>query len=125
MATKTKPTVVSDIVAWEEDGAYSRDVVTVAAGQSLALGTVCGVVTASGQVAPYDPTKLDGTETATLILLEAVDTTAGAKKAVALARHAAIVPSRLVWGSGVTTTQHKTDAFASLRALGIIVREEI
>lgn len=50
--------------------------VTIASGQGeLAAGTVLGKITETGNYGAYDNTNSDGTETAKLILKEAVDAT--------------------------------------------------
>lgn len=50
--------------------------VTVASGEgSLAKGTVLGKVTATGEYKAYDNTANDGSETAKLILADAIDAT--------------------------------------------------
>jgi hypothetical protein len=53
--------------------------VTIKSGAGeVAVGTVLGKVTASGEYAPYDGDANDGTETAKLILKDAVDATSEA-----------------------------------------------
>lgn len=48
--------------------------VVIASGSGLLVkGTVLGKVTASGKYAPYDDTKVDGTEVAKLVLSEDAD----------------------------------------------------
>ena len=55
---------LGDLLKYEAPNLYSRDQVTVAAGQNLVLGTVVGIDTATAKVKQIDPTATDGTEVA-------------------------------------------------------------
>lgn len=78
------------------------------------------VAAGSGKYLPYDPTGNDGREFACAVLFGGRDATSADKNAVANVRGPMRVnASELVWGAGVTTTQHKTNALAALAALGI------
>jgi hypothetical protein len=124
MATLTESKYISDVVAWEEDGHYySRDVVTVASGSNLALGTVIGIVTATGKAVQLNPTASDGSEKAAGVLIEAVDATNADAKGLYIAREAILRPSGLVWPDGITTAQRNT-ALGQLKALGILMTQE-
>lgn len=46
---------LGDLLKYEAPNLYSRDRVTVAAGQTLPLGAVVGMVTATGKVKRIDP----------------------------------------------------------------------
>jgi len=48
---------LGDLLKYEAPNLYSRDRITVAAGQTLALGTVLGEVTASGELTALDPRR--------------------------------------------------------------------
>jgi hypothetical protein len=48
MATYNEETYKGDIVKWEQEARYSRDVVTVGSGANLAIGTVVGQVVTGG-----------------------------------------------------------------------------
>lgn len=78
------------------------------------------VAAGSGKYVAHDPTGADGRQTAAAILFDGRDATSADKKAVGHVRGPMKVnTSELVWGSGVTTNQHKLDALAELKALGI------
>ena len=67
---------LGDLVKYEEDCLnYSRDVVTVEAGQNLPLGCIVGRVTTTGKVKQLDPGAEDGSHLAVGILLGEVDAT--------------------------------------------------
>jgi hypothetical protein len=88
--------------------------VAMVAGDSYTITVAPG----SGKYVPYDPTGNDGREFASAILYGGRDTTNVDQKAVAHVRGPMRVNvNELVWGANVTTTQHKTNALAALKAL--------
>lgn len=52
----------------EGAGSISREAINVAAGAALEPGQILGLVTLTGEFAPYKPTAEDGTENAIAIL---------------------------------------------------------
>lgn len=122
----TMAPVTTSFLKYEEDESqYSRDDITVVSGQNLAAGTVLGKITASGKYTAYDPTASTGQEAAAGVLLFAVNATSADTAGVAIVRHAIVAKEGLIWGAGVTTTSHKTAAYASLKALGVLSRSAI
>ena len=57
-----------EFVLSEGAGNISREAINVAAGPALEPGQILGLVTASGEFAPYKATAEDGTENAVAIL---------------------------------------------------------
>ncbi len=109
MATITLNPTAGAYLKYEAPMNYSRDEVTVASGQSLAAGTVVGRITASGEIAAWDPAATDGSQTAVGILLADVDAASAAAPGIIVARHAIVVDAdSLVWGG--TPTQARKDA---------------
>lgn len=108
----------------EAAGMYrSREQIVISSGSGvLKPGTVLGKVTASGKYAPHDPAGANGTETAAAILWEGCDATDEDVRRTATVRDTEVHADVLVWGAGVTTDQHKTDALADLAGAGIIAR---
>jgi len=52
MPNATQPARIGDLIKYEEaESLYSRDAITLASGNNLALGAVLGIVTASGKYA--------------------------------------------------------------------------
>ncbi len=116
---------LGDLLKYEAPNLYSRDQVTVAAGQVLALGAVVGVITASSKVKVVDPSATDGSEVAAGVLLQAVDANlADRDDGLIVARHAIVADHALVWPTGITVAEKKS-AVAQLKALGILVRKGI
>ena len=52
----------------EGAGTISREAINVAAGPALEPGQILGLITATGEFGPYQPTAEDGTENAIAIL---------------------------------------------------------
>ena len=116
---------LGDLLKYEAPNLYSRDQVTVAAGQILALGAVVGVITASAKVKVVDPSASDGSEVAAGVLIQAVDANlADRDDGLIAARHAIVADHALVWPTGITVAEKKS-ASAQLKALGILVRKGI
>jgi hypothetical protein len=114
---------LADLVKYEEECLnYSRENITVASGQSLAIGTVLGRKTADGKVHALDPAATDGTETAIGLLIETVDATLIDRNSLLLARHGIVASKAVVWPVGITAPQ-KLAAIAQLESLGILVRQ--
>ena len=116
-----EPARTGEFILSEANGARSRENVTVAQGHTLQPGTVLGIVSATGEYAPFAPSATDGTETAAGVLYDAVDSTGGAVTAVAVVRDAELNENHLVWPAGITDAQ-KAAAAASLRGAGLILR---
>jgi hypothetical protein len=57
MPALAEPLNLGDLLKYEAPNLYSRDRVTVASGQNLPLGTVVGIVTATGQVQTARPVR--------------------------------------------------------------------
>jgi len=123
-AVKNEPGRASDWLLYEEDeiGRYSRDVVTVAANQTLKCGAVVGLNAAGTEVVEYDNTGPDG-GVVVGIMAEEVITGAATVKGVIIARHAKVAPSGLVWKTGLLQAD-KDAAMADLKAAGIIASAE-
>lgn len=121
MTTATEPNNLGDLLKFEQDARYSRDEITVATDQTLALGAVVGR-NSSGEIVAIDPSATDGTEIAIGVMAEMVDATAATTPAVMIARHALVARPTLVWPSGITAAQIVT-ALSQLEQRGIVTRE--
>jgi len=123
MSVLTNELTLGDLLKYEEESLYSRDQVTVAAGQNLRIGTVLGRVDANGKVKALDPAANDGTQIATAVLLQSVDATTGDKSSgIAVTRQAIVAHHALVWPAAITA-EEKATATAQLEAVGILVRQ--
>ena len=116
---------LGDLLKFEAPNLYSRDRVTVASGQNLVLGTVVGVVTATGKVKQFDPSAEDGTQVAAGVLLQPCDaSTADRSDGLVVARHAIVSDHALAWPEAITSAEQLA-AIAQLKALGVLVRQGV
>lgn len=68
MTIKKEPIHAGEFLLSEGAGNISRETINVAAGAALNPGQVLGLVTTSGEFAPYDPAAEDGSQAAVAIL---------------------------------------------------------
>jgi hypothetical protein len=122
MSSAIEPKNLGDLLKFEEESLYSRDEVSVAAGQTLALGAVVGRNTTSGELAALDPSATDGTESAIGVMAEEVDATAASTQAVMIARHALVARQALEWPADITAEQIAA-ALTQLESRGVVARE--
>ncbi len=126
------PTIINDLAQasdWlkhEAPSLMSREQVvltTGAVGTTMLTGTVLGMITASGKFVPHTIAAADGSEAPAAILLFNTPGTGGDVKAVVIARDALVAQQALVYGTDVNTAPERAAVNASLKALGILVRE--
>jgi hypothetical protein len=122
MSSAIEPKNLGDLLKFEEESLYSRDEVSVAAGQTLALGAVVGRNTTSGELAALDPSATDGTESAIGVMAEEVDATTASTQAVMIARHALVARQALEWPADITAEQIAA-ALTQLESRGVVARE--
>lgn len=123
MPVLTQTNNLGDLLKYEALNLYSREVVTVAAGQNLALGTVLARKSADGKLYALDPTAADGTEIPVGVLASDTDATLiDRDNALLIARHAIVSRHAVIWPAGITEPQ-KSTALGQLVALGILVRD--
>ena len=116
---------LGDLLKYEAPNLYSRDQVTVAAGQNLVLGNVVGIDTTTDKIKALDPTATDGTEVAAGVLAISIDATLiDRPDGILIARHAMLADHALTWPAGITAPQ-KSAALSKLKSLGIIVRQGV
>lgn len=122
MTSITESQNLGDLLKYEASNLYSRDRVTVAAGQTLALGAVVGIEAATNKVVHLDPAATDGSEIAAGVMAADVDAAvADRTDGIVISRHAIVADHALLWPVGVTPVQ-KAAAKLQLKALGILVR---
>ena len=116
---------LGDLLKYEAPNLYSRDQITVGAGQSLPLGTVVGLVTATGKLKQIDPSATDGSQYAAGVLMQAVDATLiDREDGLMLARHAIVADHALAWPAAITSAE-KLAAIVQLKSLGVLVRKGV
>ena len=116
---------LGDLLKYEAPNLYSRDRVTVLAGQTLPLGAVVGMVTATAKVKQIDPSATDGSQYAAGVLMQKCDAhLADRDDGLMVARHAIVADHALQWPTGITTAEQHT-AMAQLKALGVLFRQGV
>jgi hypothetical protein len=111
---------LGDLLKYEAPQLYSRERVTVAAGQVLKMGTVVAELP-NGQVKALAPGANDSTKIAVGVLITDSDAHLMDRDALMVCRHAIVVDIALIWPAGVTAEQ-KAAAIAQLKALGVLIR---
>ena len=125
MTAITEGLNLGDLLKYEAPNLYSREQVTVVAGQNLELGAVVGRITATAKFKVFDPAATDGSELPAGILLGACDATLiDRDDAMLLARHGMVASNAVVWPAGITAEQ-KTSALAQMSSLGVLVRQGV
>ena len=127
MPVLTKSPTLGDLLKYELDGNYCREIVTLKAGTSYALGAALGRITASGKyrLSPAaEVTGDEGAEVASAVLIEAVDATAGDQEGLVVARGPVIVSkAALVLDASVDQPAEIAAKHAELSAAGIVPRD--
>jgi hypothetical protein len=120
-----EPLNLGDLLKYEAPNLYSRDQVTIAPNQNLALGQVVGRLTDSAQIAAFDPAASDGRENAIGVMIAAITTAdEPSNDGLMIARHATFADHALIWPATLTAEQ-RAAAIAQLRALGLLVRRGV
>jgi len=114
MTIKKEPIHAGEFLLSEGAGQISRDAINVAAGAALYPGQILGLVTATGEFAPYAPTAEDGTENAVCILYGPLGESEIVRRGRAVTRLAEVSEAHL--------TGLDLDAEKALAAKNIIVR---
>ena len=123
MPVLTQPPTMGDLLKYEDNANYTRESVTLLAGTNYALGSVLGVITASGKYTLSPDAGATGEQVAVAVLLEAVDASAADATGLILARGPAIVSkAQLVYDATVSTAAKIAAKETQLVAAGIISR---
>lgn len=114
-----------EFILSEGNGHISRDTVTVAASQTIEVGTLLAVTsTADGviTVVAYNPAGVDGTEKPAGIAIYPAKTAAGKTAQIAaITRNAEVNGKCIAWPAAADADAQEL-ALADLAAVGIIVR---
>lgn len=108
---------------WHEKGYCTKQVIVNDAAQTLALGTVLGLVTATGKYKVAVETAVDGSKVAAAIVVEAITipATTDTKVLVLYRGPAEVSKGALVLGATYDNDTKKDTAYADLEAVGIQV----
>ena len=121
MAILSEGKHTGEFIVSQANGARSRGTGTVLSGETLEVGELVGIVTASGKYAAYDNGADDGRETVAGISYAEVDASSGdVTGAVFVLRDAEVRATDLTYNTAVAG--EITTANTELEALGIIVR---
>ena len=117
----------SDVVHQELPDRQSRTEIVVASGAAaiMEIGTVLGMVTASGKYEALQVAASDGPQVASAILLEKVDAQAADVSAVALTRIATVVAQALIWPAGISAGEKATALSQLLVSQQIVSRNGV
>jgi hypothetical protein len=127
MPVLTKDPTLGDLLKYELNGNYTREVITLKGGTNYPLGAVLGKITASGlyRLAPAATVTGDeGAETAVAVLIEATDATTGDRDGLVVARGPAIVSkAALVFDASVDQPAEILAKHVELSTAGIVPRD--
>ena len=126
MPVLTEPPSMGDVLKYEVNPNYTREVVTLLAGMPYPVGSVLGRITASGKYKLATSGGTDGAQTATAVLLYAVDATLADAVGIVVARGPAIVSrAELAYDATVDDGAKITTKIGQLAAAGIIARDGV
>ena len=126
MPVLTEPPSTGDVLKYEVNPNYTREVVTLLAGTPYPVGAVLGRITASGKYKLATSGGTDGAQTATAVLLYAVDATLADATGIVVARGPAIVSrAALAYDATVDDGAKITTKIGQLAAAGIIARDGV
>ena len=126
MPVLTEPPSMGDVLKYEVNPNYTREVVTLLAGMPYPVGAVLGRITASGKHKLATSGGTDGAQTATAVLLYAVDATLADAVGIVVARGPAIVSrAALAYDGTVDDAAKITTKIGQLAAAGIVARDGV
>ena len=126
MPVLTEPPSMGDVLKYEVNPNYTREVVTLLAGMPYPVGSVLGKITASGKFTLSPASGADGSQVATAVLLYAVDATLADAIGIVLVRGPAIVSrAGLAYDATVDDAAKITTKIGQLAAAGIIARDGV
>jgi len=126
MPVLTEPPSMGDVLKYEVNPNYTREVVTLLAGSAYPVGAVLGRITASGKYKLATSGGTDGAQTASAVLLYGVDATLADAVGIVVARGPAIVSrAGLAYDATVDDAAKITTKIGQLAAVGIIARDSV
>lgn len=126
MPVLTEPPSMGDVLKYEVNPNYTREVVTLLAGMPYPVGAVLGRITASGKYKLATSGGTDGAQTASAVLLYAVDATLADATGIVVARGPAIVSrAALAYDATVDDAAKITTKIGQLAAVGIVARDGV
>ncbi len=126
MPVLTEQPSMGDVLKYEVNPNYTREVITLLQGMAYPVGCVLGKITASSKYTLSPATGSDGSQIASAVLLYAVDATLADAEGIVVARGPSI-DSRagLAYGATVDDGAKITAKLTQLAAVGIIARDGV
>ncbi|GGW46134.1 hypothetical protein GCM10011452_37660 [Gemmobacter lanyuensis] len=126
MPVLTEPPSMGDVLKYEVNPNYTREVVTLLVGMPYPVGAVLGRITASGKYKLATSGGTDGAQTASAVLLYAIDATLADATGIVVARGPAIVSrAALAYDATVDDGAKITTKIGQLAAAGIVARDGV
>ncbi len=126
MTVLTQPPSTGDVLKYEVNPNYTREVVTLLMGLPYPVGSVLGRVTANGKYKLATSGGTDGAQTASAVLLYAVDATVADAVGIVVARGPSIVSrAALAYDASVDDAAKITTKLGQLASVGIIARDGV
>ncbi len=126
MPVLTEPPSTGDVLKYEVNPNYTREVITLLIGMPYPVGSVLGKITASGKYTLSPATGTDGSQVASAVLLYAVDATLADATGIVVARGPAIVSrAGLAYEATVDDGTKIAAKLTQLAAVGIIARDGV
>ena len=126
MPVLTQPPSTGDVLKYEVNPNYTRETVTLLMGLPYPVGAVLGKITASAKYKLATSGGTDGAQTATAVLLYAVDATLADAVGIVVARGPSIVSrAELAFDATVDDGAKITTKLGQLAAVGIIARDGV
>lgn len=124
MPVLTEPPSMGDVLKYEVNPNYTREVVTLLVGMPYPVGAVLGKITASGKYKLATSGGADGAQTASAVLLYPVDATLADATGIVVARGPSIVSrADLAYDATVDDGAKITTKLGQLAAVGIVARD--
>ena len=124
MTVLQQPATMGDVLKYEVNPNFTRETVTLLAGTAYPVGAVLGRITASGKYKLATSGGSDGAQTASAVLLYAVDATLADAVGIVVARGPSIVSrASLAYDATVDDASKITTKLGQLAAIGIIARD--
>ena len=126
MPVLTEPPSMGDVLKYEVNPNYTREVITLLIGTNYPSGAVLGRITASGKYTLSAATGADGAQVAVAVLLYPVNSTLADAVGIVVARGPSIVSrAALAYGATVDDGTKIAAKITQLAAVGIIARDGV
>lgn len=126
MPVLTEPPSMGDVLKYEVNPNYTREVITLQLGLSYPAGSVLGRITASGKYTLSAATGADGAQVAVAVLLYPVNATLADAVGIVVTRGPAIVSrAALAYEATVNDAAKIAAKITQLAAVGIIARDGV